>query len=81
MKAVTCKFCKHERNVLDADEIYFFRRRHKLTLKALAKITGTSVSFISDCEHNRRNLSFYTSAIMQQYELRNMLSKKGKEAK
>lgn len=36
------------------------RKEKKMTLKNLAEISGLSISFISDIEHNRRNPSLET---------------------
>lgn len=75
MKTVTCKFCDHDREVYDRNEIRHFRIRHKLSLKEFGRLINKSPSFINDCEHDRRNLSSKTTAFMKCYDLREMLFK------
>lgn len=55
MKDITCKFCKHERTVFTGTELKNYRIRHKMSLREVATELNVSASFISDCEHDRRN--------------------------
>lgn len=75
MKIVICKCCKHEREVFTGSELTSHRKGAKLSLKEASKLLGVSVSFINDCEHNRRNASSEMTEFWKMYELRKMVFK------
>lgn len=75
MKTVTCKFCDHDREVFTGTELKSLRKRNGLTLRKTSELIGVSVSFINDCENDRRNCSSKMTVFWRLYELRHMVFK------
>lgn len=70
---ITCKCCGHERTVYTGSQLKAYRNRHQLSLKQVSKELGMSVSFISDCEHDRRNSNDKITHYWQMKELKHMV--------